>query len=185
MTQHQQTLDAVSTALMATVRLIQLAPEEYGDVAKVFAGEPVSARNELASFTSLSALLGRKLEGYATTVEEDAEALAKLERVLGEFARQAAAEAGGVADPSVALRIGGHEGEEQGGGGGEEGEGIVDAAKTKQELRRAMRRRASALRVVLEDKLVVQDTLACIDVRLAELQAASEAKEKAAAAGLD
>lgn len=168
---------------MATVRLIQLAPEEYGDIAKVFAGEPVSARNELASFGSLSSLLQGKLEGYASTVEEDAEALAKLERVLGEFVAQAAVE-GGAADPAVALRVGG--GRDEGAGEGEgDGEGIVDAARTKQELRRAMRRRASALRVVLEDKLVVQDTLACIDVRLAELRTAAEAREEARAAGLD
>lgn len=165
---------------MATVRLIQLAPEEYGEMAKVFTGEPVSARNELASFGSLSSLLQGKLEGYGSTVEEDAEALAKLERVLGVLVAQAAVD-GGAADPVVALRVGGGRDEE---GEGEE-EGYVDAARTKQELRRAMRRRASALRVVLEDKLVVQDTLACIDVRLAELRAAAEAREEAQAAGLD
>ncbi len=175
------------------MRLIQLAPDEYDRIGEVFAGHAVSPRNELASFTSLASLLGQKVKAYATTVEEDAEALAKLERVLGEFARQAAAE-GAEADPAVALRIGGQEAEEgqeqeEGDGGGEGngggGDGMVDAVKTKQELRRAMRRRASALRVLLEDKLVVQDTLACIEHRLGELRGEAEAAEKAKAAGLD
>ena len=75
------------------------------------------------------ALLERKLSSYPSTLEEDVAVLEKLERFLEEPARPS---------PSPS--------------GSGEGEGVS-------ELRRAMRRRACALRVSVEDKEVLQQTL--------------------------
>lgn len=170
--------NGVTTALMATVRMIHLSPDEYKDVEKIFRGEMVSLQNEQASFTSLAAFLEKKVSSYPTTVEEDLRALEKLERVLE-------AAQGEEAEGEMGLRIGllaeGGTHRDQQNNNAEEREEGGAPRQHKAGLRRALRRRACALKVVLEDKLVFQETLACVTYRLGELQADGAAL----AAGLD
>lgn len=162
--------NGVTTALMATVRMIHLTPEEYKDVEKVFRGEIVSLRNEQASFNGLATFLEKKVSSYPTTVEEDLRALEKLERILE-------AAQGEEAKGEMGLRIGLLA---EGGTSGvpfrskdedaEEREGGQAPRQQKAGLRRALRRRACALKVMLEDKMVFQETLACVTHRLGELR---------------
>ena len=165
--------NGVTAALLATLRVVHMAPEEYGEVNKVFCGEAVSARNDLASFQSLAMFLEKKLKAYPTTIEEDLVALEKLERMLEAAAARGEGE---ETEVEMGLRIG-----LLVGGEGGNNDDTQNEPQPKVGLRRALRRRACALKVVLEDKLVVQDTLACITHRLEELRVAEEAK----AQGLD
>eukprot|EP00624_Nannochloropsis_granulata_P003675 evm.model.NODE_28528_length_50078_cov_28.909842.18 len=171
--------NSVTTALMATVRMIHLSPNEYKDAEKVFRGEMVSLRNERASFTGLAAFLEKKVSSYPTAVEEDLRALEKLERVL-EAAQEEESEGEmglriGLLTEGVTHRDGRSEAEKN---NTEEGEA---PRQQKAGLRRALRRRACALKVVLEDKLVFQETLSSVKHRLGELRA----DEAALVAGLD
>lgn len=171
--------NSVTTALMATVRMIHLSPNEYKDAEKVFRGEMVSLRNERASFTGLAAFLEKKVSSYPTAVEEDLRALEKLERVLeAAQGEESEGEMGlriGLLTEGVTHRDGRSEAEKN---NTEEGEA---PRQQKAGLRRALRRRACALKVVLEDKLVFQETLSSVKHRLGELRA----DEAALVAGLD
>lgn len=154
--------NGVSVALMATIRLIHLAPEEFEDVEKVFHGEVVSLRNEEASLRGLVRLLQEKVQTF-TPVEEDLGALAKLERVMTSTPI--------FGDEDAQIRRLGVPREKQ----AQEAECSADEEdrirfeRRKATLRRNFIRRAYAYKVVVEDKLIFQETLACLSHRLQEL----------------
>ena len=104
----------------------------------------------------MASFLEKKLSGYASSLEDDAIALDKLERLLltDDDGRHHGLQGNETGDRIHVHANGGDDHDKS------------EEEKRKGDLRQTIRRRACALRVLLEDRLVIRDTFTCIKSQL-------------------